>query len=151
MDTSNIVPMPPHPPPALWNPNAAARWSLLFSPAFGAFLHARNADALGRPDEAKAHWIWFWVSLGFLVLAMMSTLIPVIPDMLFEIGGLILLFGWYGSLGRKQIRFVKETWQDRYQRKSWTTPLLIGGAGFVGFMLLNFILESLALSLLHLT
>ena len=28
--------------PALWNPNAAANWSLLFSPAFGAWLHMKN-------------------------------------------------------------------------------------------------------------
>ena len=32
--------------PALWNPNAAASWSLLFSPAFGAFLHMKNWQAL---------------------------------------------------------------------------------------------------------
>jgi hypothetical protein len=28
--------------PALWNPGAAASWSLLLSPAFGAFLHMKN-------------------------------------------------------------------------------------------------------------
>ena len=30
--------------PPLWNPNAAGFWSLLFSPAFGAFLHAAAAS-----------------------------------------------------------------------------------------------------------
>jgi hypothetical protein len=28
--------------PALWNPGAAASWSLLLSPAFGAILHPHN-------------------------------------------------------------------------------------------------------------
>jgi hypothetical protein len=36
-----------------------------------------------------------------------------------------LLLGWYFSLGKKQIRYVKETWGERYTRKSWKTPLLI--------------------------
>ena len=27
---------------ALWNPNTAANWSFLFSPLFGAYLHALN-------------------------------------------------------------------------------------------------------------
>jgi hypothetical protein len=54
-DAARPTPPPTGPPPALWNPKAAAYWSLLFSPAFGAFVHARNADAMGRVDEAKAN------------------------------------------------------------------------------------------------
>jgi predicted amidophosphoribosyltransferase len=27
---------------AIWNPNAASNWSLVFTPAFGSYLHARN-------------------------------------------------------------------------------------------------------------
>ena len=38
--------------PPLWNPNAAANWSLLFSPAFGAFVHMKNWQALGEPEKA---------------------------------------------------------------------------------------------------
>jgi hypothetical protein len=40
--------------PALWNPNAAANWSLLFSPMFGAWLHMKNWAALGEPERAAA-------------------------------------------------------------------------------------------------
>jgi len=137
------------PPPALWNPIAAARWSLLFSPAFGAYLHACNADTLGRAEEAKAHRIWFYVALVFLGLDMLGALMPVIPDNFFLMGSLVLLFAWYVSLGRKQIRYVKDTWQDRYQRKSWTTPLLIGVAGWVAFSLIDSILAFHALSMLN--
>ena len=39
--------------PALWNPNAASSWSLLFSPIFGAYLHMQNWQALGQPDKAE--------------------------------------------------------------------------------------------------
>jgi hypothetical protein len=58
------TPPPTGRPPALWNPKPAAYWSLLFSPAFGAFLHARNADAMGRVDEAKANRMWFYVLIA---------------------------------------------------------------------------------------
>ena len=36
----------------IWNPSAAASWSLPFSPIFGAYLHMLNWRALG--DEQKA-------------------------------------------------------------------------------------------------
>ena len=111
------TPAPSDSSPALWNPNAAACWSLLFSPAFGAFLHARNAELLGRTDEAKANRVWFYASLTFLGLATLSVFVPAIPDIIFRGAGIGLLVGWYSTLGRKQIQYVKDTWQERYQRK----------------------------------
>ena len=121
-------------PPALWNPNAAACWSLLFSPAFGAFLHARNAKSLGRPEEAKANRVWFYASLAYLGVVLVSIFIPAIPEVIFRGAGIGFLIGWYVSLGKKQIHFVKYTWQDRYQRKGWTKPLAVAFACFVGFL-----------------
>src|ERR1700704_4744453 len=78
-------------PPTLWNPNAAACWSLLFSPAFGALLHARNADVLGRTDEAKANRVWFWISIGYFAAAFVTTFIPAIPDGIFRFSAIGLL------------------------------------------------------------
>ena len=141
------APLPSDSPPALWNPNSAACWSLIFSPAFGAFLHARNADSLGRTDEAKANRVWFYASLGFFGFALLSICIPVIPDAIFRFGGLGLLLGWYFSLGKKQIQLVKETWQDRYQRKPWTQPLLIGLGCLAGFFVANIIIVMVAESI----
>ena len=40
--------------PPLWNPNAAAMWSLLFSPVFGALVHMKNWQAMGEPEKAAA-------------------------------------------------------------------------------------------------
>jgi hypothetical protein len=134
-------------PPALWNPNAAACWSLLFSPAFGAFLHARNADCLGRTEEAKANRVCFYIAIAFLVFARVSVFIPAIPDVIFGSAGIGLLMGWYLSLGRKQVRYVKDNWQDGYQRKPWTKPLLIAFGCLVGFFIALFVLVVVAESL----
>lgn len=121
-------------PPALWNPNAAACWSLLFSPAFGAFIHARNAEVLGRIDEAKSNKVWYYVSLGYIAFVLVSMFIPAIPDVVFRGAAIGLLVGWYSSLGKNQIRYVKNTLQNGYQRKSWSKPLLIAFGCLGGFL-----------------
>jgi len=43
------------------------RWSLLFTPAFGAFLQMRNWEALGEPSKAVTSRIWVAVTLVVLV------------------------------------------------------------------------------------
>lgn len=40
---------------ALWNPNAAANWSLLFTPLFGAYLHMLNWRSLGEAGGPPRH------------------------------------------------------------------------------------------------
>jgi hypothetical protein len=42
------------PSPALWNPNAAASWSLLFTPIFGSLLHMKNWQAMGNREKAAS-------------------------------------------------------------------------------------------------
>jgi hypothetical protein len=126
------TPPPTSRPPTLWNPTAVACWSLLFSQAFGAFLHARNADAMGRVDEAKANRAWFYVSIAYLGFTLVAIFIPAIPEGIFGLAPIGLLLGWFFSLGRKQITYVKETWGDRYERKSWKKPLLIASCCLIG-------------------
>ena len=115
-------------PPELWNPNAAAYWSILFTPAFGAYLHARNAEILGRTDEVRSNMAWFYVNIGYLFFVFVSVFIPAIPDSVFRAASIGLLVGWYSSLGKNQIKHVKDMWQDRYQRKPWFKPLIIAFA-----------------------
>ena len=50
--------------PELWNPNAAACWSIIFNPIFGAWVHARNWKSLNRPKEEK----WSMYFVYFLIL-----------------------------------------------------------------------------------
>jgi hypothetical protein len=39
----------------------------------------------------------------------------------------------------KQIRYVKETWQDGYERKRWKKPLLIAFGCFIGAFVALFV------------
>jgi hypothetical protein len=111
--------------PVLWNPHAASRWSFLFSPAFGAFLHAKNADCLTRKGEAKANMVWFYISLVFIVLVVVSSLILNLPQYLYYFANGTLLLSWYFHVGVKQEKFVKQTLKSKYQKRSWAAPLSI--------------------------
>lgn len=126
--------------PAIWNPNAAANWSLLFSPAFGAYLHARNAERLGRHDEAKSNQRWFYGSLVFLGASVLSALVPAIIDAPFRLIGLVILLTWYFTVAKKQATFVKQTFGAGYQKRSLLQPLLIGFACLVGIFVIAFAL-----------
>jgi hypothetical protein len=121
-----------HPP--LWNPNAAACWSLVFTPAFGAYLHAQNAEALGRFEEAKANRLWFKTSLAYLAIVCVSAFVPFIPEIAFQGAGFGVLFGWYFSIGKKQVDYAKNTLRGSYPRRPWTKPLLAGLGCFVAFL-----------------
>ena len=123
--------------PALWNPSAAAGWSLVFTPAFGAYLHARNAAVLGRVEEAKANRIWFQVSLGYQVFVCASIFIPSIPEPVFRGAVVGLLLGWYVSVGRKQVVYVKGTYSADYHRRSWTKPLVIACSALILFLIVG--------------
>lgn len=143
-DAARPTPLPTGPPPALWNPKAAAYWSLLFSPAFGAFVHARNADAMGRVDEAKANRRWFYVLIAYLGFTFVTIFIFIpIPQGLLELVPTGLLFGWYLSLGKKQVTYVKETWRDGYARKPWKEPLLIAFGFLIGTTIVFAVAEDL--------
>lgn len=61
--------------PALWNPNAAACWSLLFSPIFGAALHMFNARAMGDAELEKLNKGFMWGTLAVLVIAILLAII----------------------------------------------------------------------------
>ncbi len=113
---------------ALWNPNAAANWSLVFSPAFGSFLHYRNWQTLGDEEEAREAKIWFVVSLVILAI------LPFIPHMVedpnvkeFAPRGICFWFLiiWYFAAARSQARLVKEHFDGDYKRRSWGLPMLI--------------------------
>jgi hypothetical protein len=123
--------------PALWNPNAAASWSLLFSPAFGAFLHMKNWQALGEPAKAAAAKTWVVVTLSVLVgFSVLSAFLPNSKtiDGLSRIIALVLLLSWYYASGRSQVAFVKARFGKRYPRRGWLKPLLFALLALVGFV-----------------
>lgn len=113
----------------LWTPSAAGLWCLLLSPMFGSYITLRNWEALGEDGGARSARIWLYVSIAVFVVIV---LLPV--------GGLIglpYLIAWYFAVNRPQIKFVKETFGDDYERRPWTKIVLLWLAGVVvaGFAL----------------
>ena len=123
--------------PTLWNPNAAANWSLLLSPAFGAFLHMKNWQALGEPAKAASAKVWAILSLVVLIGgSTVSALLPNIraADGLSRILLFCLLITWYFVSARAQARYVQERFGKSYPRKGWGKPLLVALLVFAGFV-----------------
>jgi hypothetical protein len=123
--------------PALWNPNAAALWSLLFSPVFGAWLQMRNWQALGDAKKAQVSWYWCLASLVLIVALVAVGMVLPESHPLQKIGnrsGFFLLIAWYLSHGKLQVAYVKERFGKDYPRKGWAAPLAIAVGGVVVFI-----------------
>jgi zinc-ribbon domain len=123
---------------AIWNPNATANWSLIFSPAFGSYLQMLNWRALGEHEKAASSQNWFYVSLGMLaVYVFMGVFMDdsKAADVAARGLGFFFLIGWYFSVGRAQSKYVKEKFGSGYARKPWSKALLIGIAALVGFFI----------------
>lgn len=146
---------PPAPPPPLspvagdtvrlWNPNAAACWSLLLSPAFGAYLHSQNWRALGDKQRARSNLVWVFLMIILLVVV---TFVPFLSSGPLPAGiGVGLLAGWYFSQGKYQVDYVKRTFPNGYTKRPIYLALLAGLLAFVIFLaLLGFVSGALTRS-----
>lgn len=105
--------------PAIWNPNAAANWSILLTPAFGSLIQAKNWKTLNQPGKSTGSMVWFFLTL---VVVFASLFIPNQYAMGVAFWYLII---WYVFAGRKQAKFVKKEFGNDYQKKSWVKPILI--------------------------
>jgi hypothetical protein len=128
--------------PALWNPNAAANWSLLFTPIFGSYLHAVNWRALGKPGKARANLVWMWLTVAFLIVNVVMVFVPDSKGMeaLTRAAGLALLLGWYFSQGKSQAKYVKTAFPHGYPTRSWGAPIGIAVGAVAGYMLVVLVL-----------
>jgi hypothetical protein len=115
--------------PKLWNPNAAANWSLAFTPILGAWLHAKNWQELKQPDKAKSSMLWVYA--GFVFLAVL----PFLPENVGYAPGFLFLLAWYLLSARTQVKFIKDN-NIVYEKRRWKDPLLVGLAGLVVYVLL---------------
>ena len=120
--------------PALWNPNAAGFWSLLLSPVFGAWLHAKNWKSLNEPEKSKRSLYWVYVSVAVLVVSFLS------PSGLSTLIGTALVVSWWLGSGNEQHRYVNEQYPE-YRKKRWGTPLSIGGLCVFCLALISFAVE----------
>ena len=127
-DIENDIPSIERTRPRLWNPNAAASWSLLLTPAFGACLHALNWRALGKPERAVINIVWVGVTIVFLAVNFATIFMPasVGLDGAMRVGGLAILLLWYYTQGRGQAKYVTDVLEDDYIKRPWSGPLLMG-------------------------
>jgi len=112
--------------PALWNPNAAANWSLLFSPIFGTWLHMLNWRALGETQRAESAKTWLLLMALLLVATSAGgALMPLSGlSLLTSIAWFVLLLVWYFASARPQVKWIAERYGNDYPRHGWTQPLL---------------------------
>jgi hypothetical protein len=111
----------------LWNPDLAAALSIVFTPVFGAVLHALNWKALRDERRARTAWIW---AAGIAAAVIMASL-----HALFAMPGqrgageplrLVLLVSlplWYFGAARAQSKLVVGGLKGVYVRASWFTPV----------------------------
>jgi hypothetical protein len=128
--------------PALWNPNAAGLWSVLLTPAFGAYLHAANWRTLGQRERAAANMVWVWGTLALMLVIFITLFIPPpkLVDDAIQACGLALLVGWYYTEGRRQTQYVKVTFPDGYTKRGWGRPLALGVAFLLAYFVIAFFL-----------
>jgi uncharacterized membrane protein YfcA len=140
--------------PALWNPGAAASWSLLFSPAFGALVHMKNWQALGEPEKAAASKKWAVIYIVTIVgLSVAEAFLRSNKTMpaLVRLCGFVLLLSWYFASGKPQLEFVKSRYGKQYPRKGWAQPLLIAVGVLIGAVIVVGVLAAGAALLLRRT
>ena len=124
------------PAPPLWNPNAAASWSLLFTPTFGAILHMKNWRAMGEPAKAATSKKW---AIGSLIFFFLIVIVAVaLPDSkaldrISRFASLALLLVWYFASGKAQNGIVIARFGKNYPRKGWLKPLLLALLAVIGF------------------
>ena len=123
---------------AIWNPMAVAGWSLVFTPAFGAYLLMRNWQTLGEPRHEAQARVWFCFSLGLLGVQMLSAAINQrlnSESNLMHWLGLAYLVVWWIAAVLPQARLVRSRYGAAgYARRSWDLALLYAVlAGLVVF------------------
>lgn len=133
--------------PRLWNPAAAANWSLLFTPVFGAALHMKNWRALG--DEEKAGQARMWMIATLVILLGMLTAGMVLPeseelDRMGRSVGIGLLFAWYFTAARAQQKLVKERFGKNYERRGWLKPIGLAVLALGGLFVVMMIVALIA-------
>ena len=127
-----VEPVVPPKTPALWNPTAAAVWSVLLTPAFGAYLQMKNWEALGLPEKAAKSKQWMIGAAAVALSLVFSTRLSQGPDApgdgaswVVELAGIALLVSWYYSNGKAQPIYVQKRFGKDYPRRDWWMVLFL--------------------------
>lgn len=107
--------------PALWNPEAAAAWSLMLSTVLGTTLVHLNWRAMGELRRANVALTWVAGSVAALIGTLFAH--PVI--------GMGFLLAWYFFAVRPQKREIENRYGIHYPRRSWLVPVVAGFAASI--------------------
>ncbi len=118
--------------PPLWNPNAAASWSLLFTPIFGTWLHWKNWVALGETKRAATARMWLIASMVFVVASMVLASAEARLAGPVRLVNFAFLIAWYYTGAKPQVASVKERFGDGYPRRGWALPIMIAIGAIIG-------------------
>lgn len=130
MHSSSSVQALPQSAPAhaLWNPSLVACWSVVFTPAFGAWLLMRNWEALGEPEQARAARKWFVFGIGLLVARILSAALNArlnSQSNVMQWASLGYLLAWWLAAALPQARLVRSKFGPDYPRQGWDSALLL--------------------------
>jgi hypothetical protein len=112
---------------AIWNPAAAACWSIVFTPAFGAWILMRNWEALGDREQVALSRKWFAFSLGLLFVQLLSAAINSRVNSqsnFMHWFGIAYLLAWWLGAALPQMWQVRARYGAGYPRKRWDDALL---------------------------
>ena len=118
----------------LWNPEAAACWSLVFTPVFGSIIISKNWRRIGNTEEATYAKNWVYISL----IAILGSIVLQFTSLAGSIGQflpIVFLLLWYFCSAKRQAKYLKNE-SVVYQKKSWFRPLAISSPILLtGFLL----------------
>lgn len=111
---------------ALWNPHTAAGWSVLLTPAFGAFIVMCNWAAIGDAHQARLARRW---CLGALAVLALNTIVDAfkrrmnIETSCVDWSTLAFALAWYAGPVRAQGRLLRARFGAGYRRARWDAAL----------------------------
>ena len=103
--------------PKLYNPTVAAVLGILLSPIIGAWLHAINWRELGNEDAARQNMYVVYGTFAFGILSMLLYFFAAIEIPIYT--GSLIALGWFFSIGKNQIDFLRREAGNDYMRKKW--------------------------------
>ena len=129
--------------PPLWNPNAAACWSLVFTPILGTWLHWTNWSALGEAERTASARLWLIASVVVTLASSLVVMGGIRAPGTLRLLNFGYLLAWYVVGARPQARWVKERLGTAYPRRGWALPLLIAtGVMIVAFFAIAYVIAT---------
>lgn len=123
--------------PKLYAPQTAAKWSLLFTPVFGAYVCKNNWKVLGQAQQEKRSKNWL-IALVVIYAAGLLFL-DELPCVILHLAALA---GWYFAECRAQIKYLAENKLDCQQQK-WKPLIQKAACVWAAAMILCFIILAL--------